>query len=48
MEIFKNICIIQNFFVTSARPFPSGGFPPKVLQGNAGPLGDCFPEEKYR
>ena len=36
------------FFRTSARPFPAGGFPPKVLQGNAGHLGDCFSAEKYR
>ncbi len=37
-----------DFFCTSARPFPAGGFPPKVLQGNAGHLGDCFSAEKYR
>ncbi len=28
----------QKFFVTSARPFPSGGFPPKLQQGNVGYL----------
>ena len=39
-------CKCAFFFVTSARPFPAGGFPPKVLQGNAGHLGSCSPKEK--
>ena len=34
------------FFRTSARPFPAGGFPPKVLQGNAGHLGKVSPRRK--
>jgi len=44
----KRGCFFCVFFCTSARPFPAGGFPPKVLQGNAGHLGDCFSAEKYR
>ena len=35
------------FFRTSARPFPAGGFPPKLQCSNAGHLGSCSPEEKY-
>ena len=35
------------FFRTSARPFPPGGFPPKLQCSNAGHLGSCSPEEKY-
>ena len=30
------ICKCHFFFVSSARPFPSGGFPPKLHYGDAG------------
>ena len=44
-ESYLLLCLI---FRTSARPFPAGGFPPKLQYSNAGHLGDCFSAEKYR
>ena len=45
---FMNYLHNSKNFCTSARPFPAGGFPPKVLQGNAGHLGKVSPRRKYR
>jgi len=33
-------------FRTSARPFPSGGFPPKLQRSDAGHLGKVSPQRK--
>ena len=40
--------LLSNNCCTSARPFPAGGFPPKLQYSNAEHLGDCFSAEKYR